>query len=584
MSEENNNVNSTQVEASVQTNVSNIGAHNDDVNKMFKNKRRKEKIKKYLKRIAIIALIVGFYFYSKLNKPEQVVQKDFNFDENVVGYGDVNVTVVGDGVITANSIYTIVPKVTGEILQDYVIANSDVEKGEILYVIDSKDVNTTINQASLGVKQTEVSISQAQQNYDNILKQINDLKIYASADGYVESLILSEGSFVNAMTPVCDIKEKNMYEVVLQYRTATAKEIQIGDRVSLFFLDYIYYVDGKVTKVSDSTNLNNMGAQVTEVTVEVETPGYSIQNAKVEGTIFLNNGTQIASINNSTLTAKNSTVVVSDSSGTVKELFVENGSYVHKGDLIATLENSNLNTQLDSAKLTIDNALLAKKNAQNSLSGTRQQLDNYYITSPISGRIVYKNSKKGDVISMYQQNASNVMAIVADVSVMKFEMQIDELDITKIKIGQDVEVKIEALDNKVFEGKVSNINIIGNNVGGTTSYTIEIQLPGNDEIYSGMTVDAKVAVIEKENVLRVPLTAIRKGDVVYKKSSNELYQDKDTEVPQGYEKVKVEMGINNSEYVEILSGLSSGDVVLTDKVKESGTFSMESLATMMMEN
>lgn len=584
MSEENINVNATKNETIATQNGSNVGANTNDVNKMFKNRRRKEKIKKYLKRGAIIGGILALYFYSKLKGSAPEEQKSFDFDENKVEYGTVSVTVAGDGVITANSIYTIVPKVTGEILQDYVIANSDVKKGEILYVIDSKDVNSTINQASLGVKQTDLSISQAQQSYDSILKQINDLKIYATADGYIENLILSEGSYVGAMTPVCDINEKNVYEVVLQYRTATAKDIMIGDRVSVFFLDYIYYVDGKVTKVSDSTSLNNMGAQVTEVTVEVETTGYSVQNAKVEGTIFLGNGTQIASINNSILTAKNSTVVVSDSTGTVKELYVENGSYVHKGDLIATLENSNLNTQLDSAKLSIDNALLAKKNAQNSLSGTRQQLDNYYITSPIDGRIVYKNYKKGDVISTYQQNASGIMAIVADVSVMKFEMQIDELDITKIKLGQEVEVKIEALDNKIFEGKVSNINIIGNNIGGTTNYTIEVELPGNDEIYSGMTVDAKVAVIEKENVLRVPLTAIRKGDVVYKKSADELYQDSDTDVPQGYEKIKVEMGINNSDYVEIISGLSSGDIVLTDKVKESGTFSMENLTTMMMEN
>ncbi len=454
----------------------------------------------------------------------------------------------------------------------------------MLYIIDSKDVNTSINQANLGVQQSNVSISQAQQSYDNILKQINDLKIYSSADGFVENLVISEGSYVNAMSVVCDINEKNVYEVTLQFRSATIKNVMPGDRVSLFFLDYIYYLDGKVIKVSDSTNLNNMGAQVTDVTISLETSGYSVDNARVEGTIFVSDGSQIVSINNSYLKPKSSNVVLSDSTGTVKELYVENGSYVHKGDLIAVLENSNLNTQLDNAALSIENAKIAKKNAQNSLNGTRQQLDNYYITSPITGRVVFKNSKKGDVISNYQQSASNVMAIVADVSTLKFEMQIDELDITKIQIGQEVEVTIEALDNKTFKGTVSNINIIGTNIGSTTNYTIIIEVPGTDEIYSGMTVDAKVKVAEKDNVLIIPLTAVRKGDIVYKKSSNPEFQDEDQEVPQGYEKVKVEIGLNNSDYVEIISGLEKGDIVLTDKVKESGKFSMENLATMMMEN
>ena len=65
---------------------------------------------------------------------------------------------------------------------------------------------------------------------------------------------------------------------------------------------------------------------------------------------------------------------------------------------------------------------------------------------------------------------------------------------------------------------------------------------------------------------------------------NTEYQDKDTRVPKGYEKISVEVGLNSDEYIEIVSGLESGDIVLTDKVKESGTFSMENLANMMREN
>ena len=561
-------------EQKVNENIDTVENKNsNNVNEMFKSKLKKEKTKKMVKKVVIIGIIAVLFLYSKFSKKQQVEEKVFDFDENVVGYGEVNVVVEGDGVITANSIYNIVPKVTGEILQDYVETNKDVKKGELLYVIDSKDVSNSINQASLGVQQSNVSINQAQSNYNTIQNQINDLKIYAS-----------EGGYVSSMSAVCDINELNVYEVTLQYRTATAKNIQIGDRVSLFYLDYIEYIDGYVSKISDSTNLTAMGAQVTEVTVRVETSGYSIQNARVEGTIFLSDGTQIVSINNAYISAKSSSVVVSDSTGTVKTLYVENGSYVHEGDLIAELENSNLNTQLNNAQLNIDNAKISKRNAENTLSTTRKQLDNYNITSPITGRIVFKNSKKGDVISNYQQASSNVMAIVADVSVMKFEMLVDELDIKKIQVGQEVVVSIEALDKKEFVGTVSNINIIGVNAAGTTNYTVIIEIPGNDEIYSGMTVDAKIVIAEKDNALRVPLTAVRKGNVVYKKSQDAEYQDEDANVPQGYEKVQVELGLNSDDYIEVLSGLKSGDIVLTDKVKESGTFSMENLATMMREN
>ncbi len=556
----------------------------ENIAEMFKSSQRKEKIKKHLKRILIILAVLAIFVLPRLLKEPEITEEEFNYDIVKVEKGKISVTVEGDGVITANSIYNIVPKVAGEILQDYVEQGKYVKKDELLYVIDSKDVNNSINQANLGVQQSKVSVEQAQSNYNNIQNQINDLKIYASADGFVEKLAIDNGSYVNAMSQVCSISEKNTYEVILQFRTNNSTDIKVGNKVSLFYLDYFTYVEGIVSKISDSSSLSETGAQVTEVTIQVKTDGYNIQDARVEGTITLSNGEQVLSINQSNIAPVKSDVVVSDSAGVVKQLFIENGSYVHKGDLIAVLENSNLNTQLDNAKLSIDNANISKRNAENNLSTTRKQLDNYNITSPISGTIVFKNAKKGDVISSYQQSASNIMAVVADISVMKFEMQVDELDITKVKVGQEVTVTVEALDNKEFVGKVANINTIGINAAGSTNYTVIIEIPGNEEIYSGMTVDATVAVAEKDDVIRIPLTAVRKGDVVYRKNTDVEYQDEDTTVPKGYEKVKVELGLNSSEYVEILSGLAEGDEILVDKVTQSGTFSLENLGKMMREN
>ena len=530
---------------------------NGNLNDMLLAKSKRGKFKKVLKNVIIVALIICIFAYFKINSRSKNDEKEFNFEEQTVEYGNVNITVEGDGVVSANSIYNITPKVTGEILQDYVVLNEYVNKGDLLYVIDSKDINSTLNQANIGIEQSNVAIEQAQTNYNSVKNQINDLKIYASAEGYIENLKIDNGSFVNSMTQVCDIREKNGYEVTLEFMTSAAKNIKVGDRASVFYLDYLTNENGYVSKVSDSTDLKKVGAQVTNVTIRVETEGYSIQNARVEGTVYTSSGVNLKSVNESYVNTINSEVVVSNGTGVVKELYVDNGSYVHNGDLIAVLENSNLDTQLDNAEISIKNAQISKKNAQNGLDSTSKQLENYRITSPISGKVVFKNSEKGDVISTYQQSTSNIMATIADVSVMKFEMQVDELDISKVKVGQEVEVSVEALDNKEFIGRVANINTIGVNLAGMTNYTVMIEIPESEEIYSGMTVDAKIKIIEKENVLRVPLMAVRKGDVVYKKSDNAEFQDEDIQVPQGYEKVKVEIGLNNDEYIEIISGLSS---------------------------
>ncbi len=599
-------------ETNVQTQNVTPNNNNININNAFQAKKRANKIKKVIKTIMwIVGIILLLAFCSR--QPQMIdTSNELKYEETTVEIGDIDVTVAGDGVIEANSIYTITPKVTGEILEDYVEIDSFVEKGDLLYVIDSKDINSSINQASIAVEQSNNSVNQAniarQQsnvaleqsklNYDNLISQLEDLKIYASSSGYVSNLRIDKGSYVNAMSPVCDIAEKNAYEVVLEFRTSNAKDIKIGNKASLFYMDHFDYVDAYVTRIADSTNLFSEGAQVTNVTLRVDTTGYSIANARVEGIIYLDSGLELRSVNEAYVTAVSADVVVANSSGIVKEKYVEDGTYVNQGDLLAVLENETLNNQIDSAKISIQNAEMgiqnaevtiqnaqnSRKSAVNGLNNSKLQLDNYNITSPISGKVVYKNAKKGDVISTYQRANSNAMVTIADLSVLKFEMTIDELDITKIRVGQEVIVTIEALDNKEFEGKVANINTIGVSAAGTTSYTIVVEVPGTEEIYSGMTVDAEIKVANKQDVLRVPLTAVRKGDVVYKKSSNPEYQDADKEVPKGYEKVKVEIGLNSNEYIEITSGLSKGDIVLMDKAKGTGVFSMENMVNMMREN
>ena len=583
-----------------------------DINTQFQNKRKMDKIKRIVKKVFIVIFVVALLAFCSRKGPNPDDVKEFNYDEVKVGYGDVNVTVIGDGVIEANSIYQITPKVTGEILKDYTEVDQYVEKGDLLFVIDSKDVNSSINQAAIAVEQTNnsinqasiaveqsnVSLEQSKLNYKNLQTQLEDLKIYASSNGYIQNLRIDKGSYVNAMTEVCEISEKNAFEVTLEFRTSNAKDISIGNKASLFFLDHFSYVDAYVTKISDSTNLFEQGAQVTNITLRVDTTGYSIQNARVEGIIYLNSGLELRSVNQAYVSTVSSDVVVANSSGIVKEKYVDEGSYVHEGDMIALLENTSLNTQIDNAEMNIKNAEMgiknaevtkqnaesSRKNAQNSLNQSKLQLDNYNITAPISGKIVFKNVKEGDVISAYQKTNSNVLLTIADLSVMKFNVSVDELDITKVKVGQEVKVTIEALENKEFVGTVSNINTIGINTAGTTNYDVTIEIPGSEEIYSGMTVDAEIKIADKENVLRAPLTSIREGDVVYRKVKDAEFKDADSKVPQGYEKVDVKLGLNSDEYVEILSGLSSGDVILVDKNKSSGVFSMETLSTMMMEN
>ena len=535
---------------------------------LIEKKRRIEKLKKKKGRkkiiIILLILIVLFLVNGPLKGDKGKVNAKFDYEKVVADIGDIEVIVEGKGTVEENSIYNILPTVNGEIIEDHVEVGQIVNKDDLLYVIDSDDLSASLSTARLGVEQATI-------NYNNIKKQINDLKIVANDSGYISDLTLTKGAYVTTTMPVCNLVETNQYEVILQFMNAAASQIRVGNRATLTYMSYMTTIDGTVTNVSDRTFLLADGSQVSEVTIRVETTGYGLNGAIVKGAIYTDLGTTITSANTAPMSSVTNNMVKAKSTGTVEVVHVKNGDYVTKGTVIATLENIDLETSLS-------NAEIALKNAQNSLSTVEKQLENYYITSPITGTVAYKNNKLGDIISNFQSTTSKVMVTVVDSSVKKFEMQVDELDIAKVKVGQEVIITIDALDGKEYFGKVANINTIGQAVAGITSYTVTVELENAPEIYAGMNVDADIQITSVPNVLRVPLSAVRKGNIVYRKVTNETYQDQDSSVPMGYEKVKVEIGQNNSDYIEITSGLEEGDVVLIDKLTQSGILDFSGMA------
>lgn len=538
---------------------------------LIEKKRRIEKLKKKNGRkriiliLLILILIVIFLANGPLKGDKGKVNAKFDYEKVVADIGDIEVIVEGKGTIEENSVYNILPTVNGEIIEDHVKVGQSVNKDELLYVIDSKDLAASLSTAKLGVEQATI-------NYNNIKKQINDLKIVANDNGYVSDFTINKGAYVTTTMPICNLVETNQYEVVLQFMNAAASQIRVGNRATLTYMSYMTTIDGTVTNVSDRTFLLADGSQVSEVTIRVETTGYGLNNAIVKGAIYTDFGTTVTSANTAPMSSVTNNMVKAKSTGTVETVHVKNGDYVTKGTILVTLENIDLETSLS-------NAEIALKNAKNSLLNVEKQLENYYITSPINGTIAYKNNKLGDIISNFQNTTSKVMVTVVDNSIKKFEMQIDELDIAKVSVGQDVVITIDALDGKEYMGKVSNINTIGQAVAGITSYTVTVELENIPEIYAGMNVDAEIQITSIPNVLRVPLSAVRKGNIVYKKAATETYQDEDSSVPTGYEKVAVEIGQNNSDYIEIVSGLEEGDVVLIDKLTQSGILDFSHMAS-----
>ncbi|MFR0769157.1 MAG: efflux RND transporter periplasmic adaptor subunit [Dysosmobacter sp.] len=123
------------------------------------------------------------------------------------------------------------------------------------------------------------------------------------------------------------------------------------------------------------------------------------------------------------------------------------------------------------ARNRVENARLSLQNAELAASMAADSLDDYNITSQITGTVIEKNFKAGDKVEGMN---SGSLAVVYDMSYLKLEMAVDELDISKVEAGQSVTITADAVEGQTFTGVVDNVSINGTTAAGATSYPVTI--------------------------------------------------------------------------------------------------------------
>jgi HlyD family secretion protein len=244
---------------------------------------------------------------------------------------------------------------------------------------------------------------------------------------------------------------------------------------------------GTVESISGSNIVQTGNSIVRNVTVNVKNPGglSSSQAATVS----------IAGINcaaSGTFQFRTDSTVTASVAGTVTAVNAREGSSVSRNQTIVTLGGSTLEDQIQSAKDQLSNANL-------SMESTQDQLDNYTITSPIAGTIVDKEYKAGDKVE-----SGTTLCTIYDLSYLEMTMNIDELDISKVSVGQSVSVTADAVEGKTYTGTITKVSVAGTTTNGTTTYPVTVRIDETDGLLPGMNVDAEIIISEADNVLAIP--------------------------------------------------------------------------------
>ena len=289
--------------------------------------------------------------------------------------------------------------------------------------------------------------------------------------------------------------------------------------------------------------------------------------------------------------------------GIISEIMVEEGDMVNNGDLIAIIkvvpdERSvyGAQSQVNAAELNVRNAerqmqraeeLFSKQiisqqefedaelrfnTAKENLQAAQNDLEiirkgsvsgsssaNTNIRATITGTILEIPIKLGDqVIAANSFNSGSTVAIIADLNKMIFEGQVDEAEVGKLEVGQDLSVSMAAIPDKEFQAKLKFVAPKGTEAGGAVQFKIEADLTLDESsfIRAGYSGNGTLVVDNRQDIM-----VIAEALLQFDRRTSVPYVEVETS-SQNFERRDITIGLSDGIKVEILDGLE-----ITDKIK-----------------
>lgn len=236
------------------------------------------------------------------------------------------------------------------------------------------------------------------------------------------------------------------------------------------------------------------------------------------------------------------------------------------------------------------------QSAQAQLQRANKDLSRTTIIAPMDGVVSLLSVKKGERVAGNSFNVGTEMLRIADMNSIVAQVDVGENDIPKVKLGDTAIITVDAYNNKKFKGlvyKIANPNT--NSLTGTstdvTNYKVHIRLlketyidlikKGSFPFRPGMSASTEIQTRRENNVIAVPLNAVTTRDKFEKKDNKESSKNKEDDTKTNntndldevvfvydakttsVKKVKVKTGIQDLNYIQVLSGLKAGELVVT---------------------
>ena len=500
---------------------------------------------KWLVPVACVVLVGGVL----LLKPGKAHQADTDasYVEDVPQLRDVSNSLSGTGTLNPANTYTVKSLVDGKVLTGEFEEGDVVEEGTVLYTIDSSDASTNLEKAS-------IALQQAQRSYD---KTVDRQYVRAEVAGVVSSLKVAKGDEVTSGQEVAVIRDSSKMMLSLLFPAADAANFSVGQSAQVVLDGTFETLEGTITAVTGTDELSTGNLLTRTVTIAVRNAG-GLTTAQA-ATANINGVSSIAS---ATFAYQAERTLTAPAAGTVSAINVREGDAAAQDAILIELSGDDLTESIQSASETLRSAQISMENLQDTMN-------NYTITAPISGTVIEKDVKAGDALT-----SGTTLCVLYDLSYLEMVINVDELQVSDLSVGQSVQVTADAVPDKTYVGEVTRVSMKGSSSGGTTTYPVTVRIDDIDGLRPGMNANAEIVVANATSALCVPNAAIVQGGyvLVTKDSPSAANAAPEMEAPDGYVYVEVKTGVSDDDYTQITSGLKAEDTIAYDPNSVTGEY------------
>ena len=500
---------------------------------------------KWLVPVACVVLVGGVL----LLKPGKAHQAstDASYVEDVPQLRDVSNSLSGTGTLNPANTYTVKSLVDGKVLTGEFEEGDVVEEGTVLYTIDSSDASTNLEKAS-------IALQQAQRSYD---KTVDRQYVRAEVAGVVSSLKVAKGDEVTSGQEVAVIRDSSKMMLSLLFPAADAANFSVGQSAQVVLDGTFETLEGTITAVTGTDELSTGNLLTRTVTIAVRNAG-GLTTAQA-ATANINGVSSIAS---ATFAYQAERTLTAPAAGTVSAINVREGDAAAQDAILIELSGDDLTESIQSASETLRSAQISMENLQDTMN-------NYTITAPISGTVIEKDVKAGDALT-----SGTTLCVLYDLSYLEMVINVDELQVSDLSVGQSVQVTADAVPDKTYVGEVTRVSMKGSSSGGTTTYPVTVRIDDIDGLRPGMNANAEIVVANATSALCVPNAAIVQGGyvLVTKDSPSAANAAPEMDAPDGYVYVEVKTGVSDDDYTQITSGLKAEDTIAYDPNSVTGEY------------